>query len=204
MIFSISNIFYRIIIDPIFSGLRRSILEHVEPSHHVLDVACGTGALALVMACRARRVTGIDLSAGHILAARRMAWRRGLTNAVFELRDAGNLSCYTDKEFDLAVTSMAVHQFNADLSVRVLSEMKRIANRIMIIDYNHHLPRGWGRSVIWGIERFAGCEHYRNFRTYMRNGGIHYVCRQAGIKLSSEVMKSGGVFVIALSDTDHA
>jgi hypothetical protein len=98
----------------------------------------------------------------------------------------------------MAVTSMAVHQFDSDLAVKVLAEMKRIARRVLIVDYNHPMPRGWGRSVAWGIERIAGGEHYRNFRSYMRLGGIHHFTRQAGIAVVSEVIRAGGVFVVVI------
>jgi SAM-dependent methyltransferase len=200
MIFSLSTLFYRIFIDPILSSLHRSVLVFVKPGQRVLDVACGTGTLAMTMARRARHVTGIDLSEESIASAQRMARRRRLENVAFDIRDAGDLSCYADKEFDLAVTSMAVHQFDAGLAIKVLVEMKRIAKKIIITDYNHHMPPGWGRSVAWGIERLAGGEHYRNFRIYMQLGGIHYFNRQAEIKIISEETRNGGVFVVMLGE----
>jgi 2-polyprenyl-3-methyl-5-hydroxy-6-metoxy-1,4-benzoquinol methylase len=200
MVFSLDAFFYQIFIDPILAGLRRAVLAHVEPSHRILDVACGTGALALAMACKAGHVTGIDLSKENIAAAKQTARRRGADNVIFELRDAGDLSCYARNEFDIAVTSMAVHQFDADLAVKILAEMRRIARTLILADYNHHMPRGWGRSVAWGIERLAGGDHFRNFRTYMQRGGIHHFARQAGIILVSEVIRGGGVFVVAVSE----
>ena len=200
MVFSFNTFFYQVFIDPILSPLHRSVLVHAEPAYRIIDVACGTGALAMAMAQRAGRVTGIDLSEENIAAAQRMARRRGAGNVVFEVRDAGDLSCYADKEFDMAVTSMAVHQFDSDLTVNILAEMKRIARRVVIADYNHHMPRGWGRSVAWSMEHLAGGAHYRNFRTYMRLGGIHHFTRQAGITIVSEVTRRGGVFVVALGE----
>jgi len=175
-------------------------MVHLDLSYRILDVACGTGALAMAMALKAGHVTGIDLSIEGIAAAKHTARRKGVKNVAFELRDASDLSCYADKEFDFAVTSMAIHQFDSGLAVKVLTEMKRIACGMIIIDYNHHMPCSWGRSVAWGIERLAGGEHYRNFRTYMHLGGIHHFTRQAGITLSSELIRGGGVFVVVLSD----
>jgi ubiquinone/menaquinone biosynthesis C-methylase UbiE len=177
-------------------------MDHIEPSFRVLDVACGTGALALTMAGKASHVTGIDLSEENIAAANRSARRSGKTNIRFEIRDAGDLSCYVDKQFDLAVTSMAIHQFDPDIAVLVLSEMKRIARRLVITDYSQPMPRSWGRSVAWGIERLAGGDHYRNFRLYMQLGGIHHFTRKAGIIMTSEVIRGGGVFIVAYCKGD--
>ena len=149
---------------------------------------------------KAGHVTGIDLLEEHIAAAQQTARRRRVDNVAFELRDAEDLSCYADDAFDIAVTSMAVHQFDADLAVKVLIQMKRVARRLIIADYNHHMPHWWGGSVAWGIERMAGGDHFRNFRTYMMLGGIHYFIRQAGIRLKTEDIRGGGVFVVVVGE----
>ncbi|HZS34814.1 MAG TPA: class I SAM-dependent methyltransferase [Methylomirabilota bacterium] len=54
----------------------------------VLDVGTGTGALALHLAARARRVLGIDVDAGALVEAQRQARRAGLGNVVFVVADA--------------------------------------------------------------------------------------------------------------------
>lgn len=196
MSFSIKTLFYQLFIDPILSRLYGSVLDGVTRMDRVLDIACGTGALALAVAEKAVHVTGIDLNEDSIAAARMSATKRGTNNVLFEVRDASDLSCYGDNSFDVALTSMAVHQFDADLAIKILSEMKRIAHRVMVVDYNHHMPAGWGRRVAWGIERIAGGEHYRNFRVYMKKGGMHYFAREAAIKVKSELLRGGGVFVV--------
>ncbi len=127
MYLSLNTLFYQMVIDPLLSGLRKSVTEHSKASDRVLDIACGTGALALALAKKAAHVTGIDLSADNIAAARRTSRRKGIANTLFEVHDASDLSCYRDNEFDVAVTSMAIHQFNAALAVKILSEMHRIA-----------------------------------------------------------------------------
>jgi SAM-dependent methyltransferase len=203
MPFSPKALIYKALIDPILAKLHSTILEHVKPTQRVLDIACGTGALAMAMAKKAGQVTGIDLSDELITAARQTARRRGASNATFEVRNAADLTCYADHSFDIAVTSMAIHQFEAGLALKILAEMKRIALRLILVDYNHHMPRGWGRSIVWGIEALAGGDHYRNFRTYMQLGGMPYFTRQAGLKIRSEVLRGGGVFVVAKCLGEH-
>lgn len=54
----------------------------------VLDVGCGVGRLALLLAPRCRRVIGIDRDAQAIREARARAGAGGMQNAAFEVVDA--------------------------------------------------------------------------------------------------------------------
>ena len=199
MFLSLGPFFYRVLIDPLVADLHKAVLDYIKPSYQVLDVACGPGTLALAMAQQAGHVTGIDLSAENIEAAQRTTRQKGADHVHFEIRDAAALSCYHDKQFDLAVISMAIHQFEAGLALKILIEMKRIAGRLVLMDYNHHMPRGWRRSLAWSIERMAGGDHFRNFRTYLQLGGIHHFARQAGITIHAEAIRGGGVFLVIFS-----
>lgn len=194
--FSFKGLFYRVFIDPLISGLRKRVAEMVEPGETVIDIACGTGALSLAMAQRAQHVTGIDFSEDMILTARRMAQGRKTGTASFELRDATNLSCYPDHSFDLAVTSMAMHQFNPETGVKVLSEMNRIARRVIVADYNCPMRKGPGAALAWGIECAASGDHYRNFRKYMGRGGVGKLTDEAGMIISGIEVFGNGVFTI--------
>lgn len=200
MAFSFQTFLYQSCIEPILIPLHRSVLKHVKPADHILDVACGTGALTIALAAIAGQVTGIDLSENAIAAAQRTAHRKGVKNVIFESRDAGDLSNYPDKHFDVAVTSMAIHQFNADLAISILRQMDRIASRMILVDYNHHMPHTWGRSLAWAIEWMAGGDHYQNFKVFMKQGGILHFARQAGISLKSQELRGGGIFLVALTE----
>jgi SAM-dependent methyltransferase len=61
------------------------VLEHAAPdaSDTVLDLGCGTGAIALGLADDARRVVGRDISEGMLDQARTKAEERGIENADF-------------------------------------------------------------------------------------------------------------------------
>jgi len=196
MSFSFTTFFYRILIDPVLAKLHETILSNIMQEHRVIDVACGTGSQALSLAGKARSVTGIDLSEEMIATGARAAQRKGITNVNFELADASDLSNYKDHEFDTAITSMSIHQFEANLAVKILTEMKRIASKVIIVDYNHPMPKGFSRSLVFFIERFAGGDHYRNFKVYMGKGGLRYFTRAAGLTVKSSTVKSNSVFLI--------
>ncbi len=162
MSYFIKELFYRLLIDPLLASVRISVLDSIDPSSLVIDIACGTGTLAIEIGRKVKHVVAIDLDSGMIEYAGSRARRKNLDNIRFESRDASDLSIYRDKEFDVAVTSMSVHQFEAELAVRILSEMRRIASTVIIIDYCHPLPanpagqiarqsRKWPGVIITGI-----------------------------------------------------
>ena len=68
----------------------------------VLDVACGSGQLALVAARRGAKVTGVDIATNAILAARSRANAEGL-DARFDEGDAEALP-YADASFDVVAS----------------------------------------------------------------------------------------------------
>lgn len=196
--FSFKGFIYRIFIDPLINGLRRSIESRIIPGEKVIDIACGTGALSLAIARCASHVTGIDLSEDMITTARRMARKRHISNISFELLDATDLSCYPDTNFDLAVSSLAMHQFDPKTGEKVLREIKRLSRRIIIADYSCPMRPGPAAWLAYAIEYFAAGDHYRNFKKYMANGGLNTLAEKAGLTINSQVEKGQGVFIVAL------
>lgn len=80
--------------DRAFSGLTQIMLERLADMHGnaIVDIGCGAGELALALG-RGRhkaQVTGIDISADLLEAARKRGERR--PNVTFELADAANWS----------------------------------------------------------------------------------------------------------------
>jgi len=143
----LNSLIYSIFIDPLLAGLREAVTEEIPSSARVIDIACGTGALALSVSRKAGLVTGIDLDKEMISFASSRAKNRGLGNLIFEVHDASDLSGYRDGEFDIAVTSMAVHQFSEELAVKILREIKRISRKVIIADYSCPMSAGFSRSV---------------------------------------------------------
>ena len=170
----------------------------IVPGEKVIDIACGTGALTLAMADHASHVTGIDLSEEMIITARRTARKRQSQNISFEMLDATDLSGYPDKSFDVAISSLAMHQFEPGTGVRVLREIKRVARRIIIADYNCPMRPGPAAWLAYLIEYIAGGDHYRNFRQYMTNAGLNKLAAEAGLSISSQEEKGSGVFMVTI------
>ncbi|MBS0012139.1 MAG: class I SAM-dependent methyltransferase, partial [Bacteroidales bacterium] len=149
MSYTLNGLIYRGIIDPILSAYYANITGEINRGERVIDIASGTGSLGLAIAKKGADLTGIDLSEEMVEMAGRLAKKRGVSNAVFLLKDAGDLSSYRDNEFDVAVTSMAIHQFDSGLALSILGEMRRIASRVIIMDYNHPMQAGIAKLVIF-------------------------------------------------------
>jgi predicted TPR repeat methyltransferase len=81
----------------------------------ILDVGCGSGALALELAPHARFVVGIDISAEEVDRARRLAKRMGRANVAFCTCDA--LKC----DYSAFAPDMVVAHFFMDDAVVVKS-----------------------------------------------------------------------------------
>jgi ubiquinone/menaquinone biosynthesis C-methylase UbiE len=138
-----------------------------------------------------------------ITTASRTAQRRRVSNVSFSLLDATDLSCFSDHSFDVAVSTLAMHQFDPETGDRVLGEMSRLAKRIIIADYNCPMRNGPAAWLSKAIERAAAGEHYRNFRLYMERGGLERLAADAGLTITSREERGEGVFMIAgMSQTD--
>lgn len=95
---------------------------NLKPGMQVLDVACGTGNLALPAARLGAIVTGVDLAPNLVEQARENAKREGLT-AQFDEGDVEALP-YGDASFDAVITMFgAMFAPRPDL---VAAELKRV------------------------------------------------------------------------------
>ncbi|MBE0674496.1 MAG: class I SAM-dependent methyltransferase [Bacteroidales bacterium] len=198
----LKGVFYSAVIDPMLISLRRGVVERVTSTDRVIDIACGPGTLALAVARRAQSVTAVDIEEDLIGYASQRTDRKGITNVNFRAVDASDLSCFADNEFDVALTSMAIHQFDPALAIKILAEMKRIAVRVIVADYNCPMAPGIYRSLAYGIERFAGGDHYRNFRNFMSVGGMEFFTREAGLSIDSATIRGMGVLKIGEMNRD--
>jgi demethylmenaquinone methyltransferase / 2-methoxy-6-polyprenyl-1,4-benzoquinol methylase len=111
---------------------RAADLARVAPGSRALDVATGTGDLALALAARGAEVVGSDFSEGMLQRARAKA--AGRAGVRFEHADALALP-YDDGSFDAATVGFGARNFG-DLE-RGLAEMVRVVRpggRVVILE----------------------------------------------------------------------
>ena len=198
-----SGIVYSFLIDPLLGGLRRLVAVHVKSGETVIDIACGTGAQLFELANKTASSTGIDISESMVRFAARNATKRNLTNITFEVHDATDLSHFYNRKFDVAILSMALHQFSPDLHSPILSEIKKIAERLIILDYAVPLPKNYAGMASKIAEFLAGTEHHRNFKNYVRAGGLNAVLTTNGFTIQKSKLLGGGAFHLVTVHHQH-
>jgi SAM-dependent methyltransferase len=114
---------------------------HFEPGTRLLDLACGSGQVAIPAARAGAEATGVDIAPKWIEQARARAQEEGL-NARFDEGDAEDLP-YEDDSFDLVISLIGA--MFAPRPERVAAEMVRVC-------------RPGGRIVMgnWTPEGFIG------------------------------------------------
>ena len=111
----------------------------LQPGEVVLDVGCGTGALAILAAQQvgpAGTVTGIDASPEMIARATRKAKRHG-SRATFTAGTAQALA-FPDAHFDVVVTTLVLHHLPRPSRQLLAREMRRVlkpGGRVLAIDF---------------------------------------------------------------------
>lgn len=125
------------------STFKGRLLEQarIEPGHHVLDLGCGTGTLALLIKSHHPRaqVTGLDADRKVLEIARAKASRAGL-DIILDRGMSSELP-YLENSVDRVVSSLLFHHLTREGKVRTLKE----AFRVLRTDGELHVA-DWGKA----------------------------------------------------------
>ena len=121
----------------------RLLAKHVQPVQ-VLDVATGTGDLALALANRwpLASVVGVDISEGMLSMGRRKIQSAGLESRL-ELRtgDAENLP-FDRETYDAVTVAFGVRNFeNLDKGLAEIARVLKSGGVLMVLEFSR--PRSW-------------------------------------------------------------
>ena len=136
----------------------REVLELAQPQAGdlALDVATGTGHVALALATHVRRVYGLDLTREMLVQAGRLASERGVANVDWIIGDAERLP-FRDETFDLYTVRAAPHHFlDVDAFLHETYRVLRPSRHAVFVDCAPPLP---ARDVLHEIERRRDPSH---------------------------------------------
>lgn len=123
----------------ILSDIRKNAIQQINPTNKsILDVATGTGSLAVELSNSAKRVVGIDLSSQMLDVAEK---KRKKNNLSFLQMDASKMK-FDDEEFDIVTISLGLHDMPLEIRTLVLEEIKRVLKKdgkLLILE--HDLPQ---------------------------------------------------------------
>ncbi len=129
-----------------FSWRRKFVdqLSRYKP-HHILDIATGTGDLALLISTlEPEHITGIDIAGNMLAIAKQKATQKHLQERLtFEEGDAEDLP-FPDESFDAVTVAFGIRNF--ENLEKGLSEMKRVMKSggvMMILEFSHPTSFPW-------------------------------------------------------------
>ena len=119
--------------------LRQDIAARVSAGDQVLDVGCGTGALAVSLARRGARVTAVDIAAPMLVQAAQRVRQAELGDRI-ELREVGAVeldTIFSDASLDCVVSTLVFSELSDDEIEYTLAEYQQIlrpGGQLMIAD----------------------------------------------------------------------
>lgn len=107
----------------------------IGPGERFLDVAAGSGALAIAAARRGAEVLGTDISPGMVAALNDNARRHGLANLTGEVMDGHNLTL-DDDAFDASGSMFGVMLFpNLPRGLREMARVTKPGGKVLVITF---------------------------------------------------------------------
>jgi ubiquinone/menaquinone biosynthesis C-methylase UbiE len=192
---------YTSVADPILRSLRQftPVFAGMRAGDSVLDICCGTGAQAYEYATLGLQTIGIDISPQMLELSAYYTNKFDGSNLSFQMADAASLP-FKNTNFDFVSISLALHDKEMALQNQIILEMKRVVQpggSLIFIDFTCPLPGNVLSLAVKTVEFLAGGEHSRNFREYMRRGGLNEILKQAGLnKIKHAYLKAGNIMLV--------
>ena len=176
------------------AGVQRECLALAAPApgEAVLDVACGTGVVA-VAAARAvgpgGRVLGIDLADAMVHASRQRARDLGLGQAAFERMDAEQLQL-PNADFDLALCALGLMYVpDPNTALRELHRVLRPGGRAVLAVWGERAHCGW--APLFGIvDAEVRSEVYPLFFGLGQGDALARRCASVGLRVTLQRRRS--------------
>lgn len=187
-------IFY-LALKPIRIAVMNELLKYKEKI--ILDLCCGTGnQFKLLSKHGFRNLHCLDISDSMLEIAKRSDSSIKIYN-----EDATKTS-FDNASFDVVILSFAIHEKDRNTQQALINEAYRITKKdglMLVVDYVFdNKTTKFSRILISIIERIAGGEHYRNFKSYIQNDGLLSLIEKDKFKLIKCNRMSSGAVTISI------
>ena len=164
--------FYDIFIAPNQDKAFSYIKGFIELNSSLLDIGCGTGRLAFQLNGKCSRVDSIDPSIKNINIARKRLKNYHSSKIHFYHSDINTFLKNDSPHYDYAVLSYVIHEIDETQREDILRTVSQYVDTIILVDYLAPKPSNFWRYLNEIVEFAAGKDHYRNFKSYIKNNGI--------------------------------
>ena len=178
---------YHLLVDPLLRRVHRLVRSQVKPGSTLIDIGCGTGELLFSLADVGSELVGVETSKRMWSFADRQARARGFNNVQILFGDGAKLENFSAGSFDYAIASMVLHEMDASQRLPVLKEMQRLAPHVILVDYRVPPPANLAAAMCRFIERLAGRRHFRNYTSFVGNGGLLPLCETFSLSVQREI-----------------
>jgi ubiquinone/menaquinone biosynthesis C-methylase UbiE len=179
--------FYDIVIAPNQDKLFEQVKNLIDPGSRVIDIGCGTGRLEFTLAGKCQSVLGIDISERNVVRAHLKLQQNPNEKISFLHNNVQEIASKGQSHFDYAVLTYVIHEVDEGERIALLKEIAQVSDKIIIGDYLVPKPKGFAGYLSEIIEFIAGTEHYRNYKSYMADGGINHLANKSGLKIVNEI-----------------
>lgn len=163
------------------------VVEIIGSNADVLDAGCGTGRLCFRLGSSCRKIDGVDASAKNIYRAEQNLKNNFRNNIRFINKDIKTFLSEANYKYDYAVLSYVIHEIDKGKRNEILNLLSANAHEIIIVDYLVPHPKNFTGLLNRVVEFLAGRNHNRNFKTYVRCGGLRGLAEENGFKISNEI-----------------
>ena len=177
---------YEKFIDPFLSEIRKKIYEIIDDSSTVIDIGFGTGTLAFELADKCKKVVGIEISKKLVKHASYKKEKKRINNVEFFLSNGNFYQKLPIKKFNYGIACMVLHTISEEERIPLLKKIKSLAFKIILVDYEVPLPKNSTGITIRMIEFIAGKEHFLNFKSFIKNGGLYPLIDKLGLKIEEK------------------
>ncbi len=132
---------------------RKTVVKMVSrsKSREILDVATGTGDLAMAMASlKPKKITGIDISGQMLDVGRQKLIKAGLDGLItFHKADAEQIP-FPENSFDAVTVAFGVRNFeNLELGIREMRRVLRPGGSLFILEFSH--PESFPMKQLYAV-----------------------------------------------------